>query len=77
MSVDRFGVTEDISGVDPDFTRLCPIHRLIFDADPTHYHGAGRTCPEGGEPLVGYLRRMRDFDDAPEMNLPDWWDLEG
>ena len=75
MAIDQFGIEELVEGQDPSAIRFCPIHRLPHTPDARIYHGAGRTCPEGGEALVGYLRRLRDFDDGPEMNLPEWWDL--
>ena len=68
---------ELIAGVDADFIRFCPIHRLPHDADPTHYFGAGRLCPAAGEPLRGYLTRVRDQDGTPQMDYPEWWGPEG
>jgi hypothetical protein len=74
MAVDRFGLTEDIADLDPDAIRFCFTHKLPHDPDPIHYHGAGRTCPAGGEPLVGYLARFREADGTPSLGLPDAWD---
>lgn len=75
MAVDRFGVTEDIPWLPADSIRLCPIHRLAFDDDPTHYHGAGRNCPAGGERLVGYLARYRESDGTPLLETDElWWE---
>ncbi len=76
MAVDRFGVSELITGVDPDAVRFCPIHRVAFDPDPTIYRDAGRCCPVAGERLVGFLARWREADGSPLMELPLPWDEE-
>ena len=68
---------EIVSGLDADFIRFCPIHRLPHDADPVHYFGGGRLCPAGGEPLRGYLTRFRDQEGNPQLDYPDWWPPEG
>lgn len=75
MALDRFGTEELITGVDPDTIRFAWQDRLPHDPDARIYLGAGRLSPASGTPLIGYLRRLRDFDDGPEMNLPEWWDL--
>jgi hypothetical protein len=78
MPADRYGVEELITGLDSNNVRLCPVHRLVFDADPVHYHGAGRTCPHSGEPLIGFLARWRGQDDSPEDMLPpEFWEAMG
>ena len=73
MAEDRYGVTEIISNTDPDNILFCHIHKLPHDPDPRIYFGAGRTCPEGGERLVGTLARWREQGGEDDYPYPDWF----
>lgn len=75
MAVDGEGIEELVEGEDPGYLRFCPIHRLPHSPDSRIYRGAGRLCPRGGEPLVGYLARFRDDQGLPMDPGPfedDW-----
>lgn len=69
-------MADPIEGLDENFIRWCPLHRVAFDADPRIYRGAGRLCPVGGEQLRGFLQRYRDMDGVPvtEELPPAFWD---